>query len=139
MEKKETKTKKVAKKAEVKAKPVPAITSYTIDAKNRALGRVASEAAIILRGKNQPSFERNIAPKVKVSIINASKIRISQKKMKTEVYRHYSGYPGGLKEETMQSLATRRGYAALFEKAIEGMLPANRLRKIMMKNLSITE
>lgn len=113
--------------------------TYTIDAKNRSLGRVASEAAVLLRGKTNPAFERHLAPKVKVSIINASKIKVTQKKLRDKIYTHHSGYPGGRKYETMDSLANRRGYSELFRRAIEGMLPNNRLRKIMMNNLTITD
>ncbi len=112
---------------------------YKIDASNRAIGRVASEAAIFLMGKNTPEFQRNVNPEVKVIILNASKAKISQKKTKEKEYQRYSGYPGGLKSRTMEEVISKKGYGEVFEKAVYGMLPANRLRKGMMKNLIIND
>lgn len=112
---------------------------YQIDASNKAVGRVASEAAVFLMGKNTPEFQRNITPNVKVIISNASKAKISQKKMKEKEYQRYSGYPGGLKTRTMEEVIEKKGYKDIFEKAVYGMLPSNRLRKGMMKNLVIND
>ncbi len=112
---------------------------YKIDASNRAVGRVATEAAMFLMGKNTPEFQRHISPKVKVIISNVSKAKITQKKMKEKEYQRYSGYPGGLKKRTMEEVITKKGYKEVFEKAIYGMLPANRLRSGMMKNLVIND
>lgn len=113
--------------------------NYTIDATERALGRVASEAAMILMGKNTPAFERHIAPKVKVTVTNASKLAISAKKMKEKTYRRHSHYPGGEKIETLAQLQARQGIEEIVWKAVYGMLPDNKLRKVMMKNLIVTE
>lgn len=112
---------------------------YKIDASNKAIGRVASEAATFLMGKNTPEFQRNKTPDVKVTILNASKAKISQKKKKEKKYQRYSGYPGGLKTRTMEEVITKKGYREVFEKAVRGMLPANKLRKGMMKNLIIND
>ena len=112
---------------------------HTIDASNRAIGRVASEAAVLLMGKDTPSFRKNVAGTSVVTIINASKIKYNPKKLEEKIYRSYSGHPGGLKERTMQDVINVKGYKGLFEKAVYGMLPANRLRSILMKNLIITE
>lgn len=112
---------------------------YTIDATEKVLGRVATEAAMILMGKNTPAFERHIAPKVTVTIINASKLAITAKKMKEKTYRRHSHYPGGEKIETMAQVAARKGYEEIVSKAVYGMLPDNKLRKVMMKNLLISE
>ena len=112
---------------------------HTIDATDRSLGRIASEAAVFLMGKDTPAFRRNVAPDVKVTISNTSKAKISDKKMKTETYNRYSGYPGGLKTRTMEKMIEKKGYSEIFRKSVYGMLPVNRLRKIMMKNLIIEE
>lgn len=114
------------------------MTEYIIDAQNKKLGRVASEAASILRGKNTPTFTPNLAPDVKVTIRNASGIEISPKKL-NEVYDHYSGYPGGRKVVPRSRVIEKKGYQAVFKEAIRRMLPNNKLRSIMMKNLEITE
>jgi len=112
---------------------------HTIDAQNKTIGRVATEAAKFLMGKDAPSFERHIAPETKVHIINAAQAKIHQKKLEQKIYKSYSGHPGGLKERSMQEVLDKKGYGELFRKAVHGMLPANRLRKPMMKNLIITE
>jgi len=111
----------------------------TIDATGKAIGRVASEAAVALRNKNSAEFERHLTPAVKVSIINASLMDVSNKKKKTKVYHHYSGYPGGLKEETLEHVIDKKGYREALLRAIKGMLPDNKLRAVAMKNLTITE
>ncbi len=112
---------------------------YTIDATNKAVGRVATEAAVLLMGKDTPAFRRNVAPEVKVTIENASKIKFDPKKLKGKIYQRYSGYPGGRKERTMEEVIDKKGYSEIFEKAVYGMLPSNRLRSVMMKNLFITD
>lgn len=112
---------------------------YVIDAKGKILGRVATEAVKVLRGKDTASFEKNIAPKVVVKIINASQLEVTQKKLKEKIYRHYTGHPGGLRETPMKRLVDKKGWSEPIKKAVYGMLPANRLRPIMMKNLIITE
>jgi len=115
------------------------ITKHTIDAKGKKLGRVASEAAAYLMGKNSTEFVRNKVVGMKVSIINASKADISEKKLTEKVYKKYSGYPGGLSETKMNLVIDKKGYEEVFKIAIHGMLPSNRLRDILMKNLTITE
>lgn len=112
---------------------------YTIDATGRTLGRIASEAALVLRGKNSPEFERHLAPKNKVNITNASKMKVTPKKLGEKIYHHYSGYPGGLKTQTLKQVVDKKGYGEALKQAIRGMLPSNRLRAIMMKNLKVTE
>ena len=111
---------------------------YTFDAEGQSLGRMSSEIAMALRGKNEPSFTPNIAPDVTVTIINASKIALSDSQLKAE-YKRYSGYPGGLKHESRGHMIERKGYRDVFEKAVFGMLPNNRLRAVMMKNLIIND
>lgn len=111
---------------------------YTIDAKNKILGRVASRAAAILRGKNEAGFAPNKLADVKVEIININKIKVSGGKMKQKEYKSYSGYPGSLKLTPMEKMARTKGKKYIFEKAVMGMLPKNKLRKQMMKNLIIS-
>jgi len=112
---------------------------YTIDATDKSLGRIASQAAVFLMGKDTPEFKRNIAPVVKVTIQNAAKAKITPKKMKEKTYQNYSGYPGGRKVMNMEKVIEKKGYEEVFKKAVYGMLPTNKLRKVMMKNLIITE
>jgi large subunit ribosomal protein L13 len=111
---------------------------YTLDATGQKLGRLATKVALLLRGKTQASFERHIMPDVKVTITNASKIDLSAKKMGEE-YKRFTGYPGGLKTETRGHLIGRKGYKDVFTNTVYGMLPGNRLRKQIMKNLIINE
>jgi large subunit ribosomal protein L13 len=112
---------------------------HVIDAKNKKIGRLASEVASILAGKNVPQYQRNKIPEVSVEIINASKADISNTKKEDKTYRTYSGYPGGQKNESLSDLSTRKGYSELFKRAVYGMLPANKLRAKMMLNLKISE
>ncbi len=112
---------------------------HTIDAAGKKLGRVASQAAIHLLGKDQVNFVRNRAVGGNVEIINASKIDVSEKKLSQKQYDRYSGYPGGLKSPTMRDVIAKKGYKEIFTLAIYGMLPSNKLRAKIMKNLSIKE
>ena len=112
---------------------------YVIDATGRALGRVASEVAKVLRGKDATNFVKHIAPEITVKVVNASRLDVSQKKLIEKVYHHYSGYPGGLKTMTLSRLVEKKGWGEAIKNAVHGMLPANRLRPIMMKNLIITD
>lgn len=111
---------------------------YTIDAAGKRLGKVATEAATYLLGKDQPDFTKNIAASVKVHVINVAQLDMSEKK-KQEIYQSYSGYPGGRNEETFEHLAKRLGYAEPVRRTIKGMLPRNKLQAVMMKNLVVTE
>lgn len=112
---------------------------HIIDAEGKKIGRIATMAASYLMGKNEPSFERNVSIKTQVSIINASKADIDQKRMAQKTYAKYSGYPGGLKMKKAKDIINRHGYREIFLKAIGGMIPHNRLRPLRMKNLSISE
>lgn len=115
-------------------------TQRTIDASDRALGRVATEVADALRGKDSPQFERHHISGVPVHVINCSKVRISSyRKLKDSTYVRYSGYPGGKKEETLEKLVARRGYTEAVKRAVYGMLPNNKLRSRLMNRLSLSE
>jgi large subunit ribosomal protein L13 len=112
---------------------------YKIDAQDKKLGRLASEVATILMGKNRADFVRNTIPEIKVKISNAGKIFVTNKKKNSEVYKNYSGYPGGLRERTMKKVISNKGMKEVLRIAIKGMLPKNKLRDRMMKNLIISE
>lgn len=110
---------------------------HTIDAENKSLGRVATEVALVLRGKDSPSFERHIAPDVSVTVINAGKLSLTEKKQNDKVYTHYTGYPGGLRKTTLSELLEKKGPEEVVRKAVYGMLPNNKLRSKMLKNLHV--
>lgn len=112
---------------------------YTLDAENKKMGRIATKAAEYLMGKNLSDFKRNSIPEVTVEIVNTSKMVPDEKKMTQKTYSRYSGYPGGLKQPTMEQVIAKKGYSELFREAVLGMLPKNKLRPKMMKNLIITE
>jgi len=113
--------------------------TYTLDAENKKIGRIATEASVYLMGKNLSSFQRNNIPKVTVEIKNTSKASILEKDMAVKTYSRYTGYPGGLRQPTMEQVIAKKGYSELFREAVLGMLPKNKLRPKMMKNLIITE
>jgi large subunit ribosomal protein L13 len=111
---------------------------YTIDAEGKRLGIIATEAATYLLGKDMPDFTKNLVAPVTVTITNVSKLDMTDKK-KAAIYQTYSGYPGGQKDESFEHLAERRGYEEPVRRTIRRMLPDNKLRAVMMKNLIVTE
>jgi large subunit ribosomal protein L13 len=113
--------------------------NYTIDATEKTLGRLASEVAALLIGKDQTNFARNVLSGNTVTVINAGKLRVSPKKMQEKFYNRYSGYPGGLKELSMTHIVEKKGYSEVISIAVKGMLPDNKLKKGMMKALTVTE
>ncbi|HRH55630.1 MAG TPA: 50S ribosomal protein L13 [Candidatus Paceibacterota bacterium] len=114
-------------------------TLYTIDAAGGALGRVASEAASILLGKKSANFIKNEVLPVEVKIINAKQLVMSEKRIAGKEYTHYTGYPGGLRITPLARLLERKGVAEALRKAVDGMIPRNKLRKERMKRLTITD
>ncbi|PIT91404.1 50S ribosomal protein L13 [Candidatus Kaiserbacteria bacterium CG10_big_fil_rev_8_21_14_0_10_49_17] len=112
---------------------------YEIDATGRKVGRLATEIAHILMGKNMPDFEKHVVADVEVTVTNVSKIDLPQRKADGKIYTRYTGFPGGLRKESAAKLAARRGHSELLKRAVYGMLPGNRLRKPRMKRLTITE
>ena len=107
-----------------------------IDANNEVLGRLASQIAKILRGKNKPSYTPHADCGDYVVVINADKVKLTGKKMTDKVYTRHTGFPGG------QRFATPADYLAkkptfLLEKAVKGMLPKTRLGEAMFKNLKV--
>lgn len=112
---------------------------FTFDATNKKLGRLASEIAMILMGKNDPSYAPNKIAPHKVIVSHASKMDIDPKKLEEKKYNRFSGYPGGLKQIPMSRLVEKKGYAEALRKAVYGMIPNNKLRSEIMKNLIISE
>ena len=112
---------------------------YTIDAAQKSLGRIASEAAKKLMGKTDPAYTPNISSSVRVKIVNAGKLSITEKKRLAKKYTTYSGYPGGLRTERLQALNARKGPSEALRRAIERMLPRNTLRVGRMKRLDIVD
>lgn len=112
---------------------------YTVDAEGRSLGRVASEAASIILGKKSASYVQNEVLPVNVLVTNVSKLKISEKRIAMKDYTHYTGYPGGLRTTSMQMVIDKKGISEVLRKAIDGMLPRNKLRKERMKRLTIND
>lgn len=109
---------------------------YVIDAEGKTLGRLASEVASILRGKNKPIFTPNVDTGDHVILINAAKIHLTGKKLTDKIYYRHSMHPGGLKTRT--ALEMRTNYPErMLELAIKGMLPKNSLGRQMYKKLHV--
>ncbi len=112
---------------------------HTIDAQDKKLGRIASEAAKILMGKQTTHYVKNTVEPVTVHIINASKAKLDAKKLREKEYVTYSGFPGGIKTSTASHVVSKKGYSELFREAVYGMLPINKLRAKRIQNLIVTE
>jgi large subunit ribosomal protein L13 len=112
--------------------------SYTIDARGRALGRVASEAASALLGKKSAQYVQNLVLPVEVTITNADKLALPETRIKNKIYQRYTGYPGGLREIPMATMLEKKGIEEVVRKTVDGMLPRNKLRKDRMKRLFVT-
>jgi large subunit ribosomal protein L13 len=117
------------------SKPESAV--YTIDATDRTLGRVCSDAAHALLGKRSVHFTKHLAMPIQVTIENASKMHLPSKRTMGKVYTRYTGFPGGLREMTMQEMITKKGIEEVVRKTVDGMIPRNRLRAPRMKNLIV--
>lgn len=107
-----------------------------IDAENETLGRLASKAAKLLRGKYKPNFTPHVDCGDNVIIINAEKITLSGNKWTDKEYIRYTGYPGGLRKTTPKELIIKKP-TAIVERAIKGMLPKNRLGSVLFRNLYV--
>ncbi len=112
--------------------------SIVIDAAGRSLGRVASEAAIKLRGKHLSSFYPNKVPDLEVKVINVDKIRLLGSKATSKQYYRFSGYPGGLKQTTL-GYEFAKNPAKLFRSVVQHMLPKNKLNRVLLNNLTISK
>ena len=107
-----------------------------LDANNEILGRLASKAAKLLRGKYKPNFTPHVDCGDNVIVINAEKVKLTGKKWTDRNYVSYSGYPGGQKLTTPEELLAKKP-EALVERAIKGMLPKNRLGSDLFRNLFV--
>lgn len=108
--------------------------THTIDATGKVLGRLATEIAILLRGKHRPDFRPHKDAGDIVVVKNVSKIKITGKKMEKKKYYHHSGFLGGIKEIPLKKLFTKNP-AEVLRRAVRGMLPNNRLRAKQIKRL----
>ncbi len=108
--------------------------TYYIDAEGKILGRLASRIAVILIGKNKVGYVPYLDKGDAVVVKNADKIKVTGKKMKDKKYYHYSGYPGGMKERTLEE-QFKKSPTEVLRKAVYNMLPKNKLRKSMMSRL----
>ena len=109
---------------------------YIVDAEGVALGRLASQVASILRGKNKPEFTPNVDCGDHVIVINSDKVVLTGKKMEQKFYRYHTGYVGGLKEIGYDKLMKTKSDFAVRE-AVKGMLPKNSLGRKMIKKLRV--
>jgi len=109
---------------------------YVIDAAGKPLGRLASEIAKILRGKNKPIYTPHVDTGDYVIVINAEKVALTGDKLDKKMYRYHSLYPGGLKEMTYRQLMQKKPTLAI-EHAVKGMLPKNSLGRKMFKKLHV--
>jgi large subunit ribosomal protein L13 len=121
--------------------PLPSTDSldrqwYLVDAENQTLGRLASEVASVLRGKNKPTYTPHLDTGDFVIVINADKIRVSGNKPTQKLYRRHSGRPGGMKTETFAHLQARIP-ERIVEKAVKGMLPHNALGRQLFRKLKV--
>lgn len=111
-------------------------TWYIVDGTNQTVGRIAARIAAILRGKNKPYYTPHVDCGDYVIITNADKVVLTGKKMDQKLYDHFTGYPGGLKEEKAKDLIKRRP-EVIMERAVKGMLPKNRLGRKMYSKLFV--
>ncbi len=109
---------------------------YVIDAEDLVLGRLASQVAAMLRGKHKPTFTPHVDTGDNIIVINAEKIVLTGKKLDQKLYRHHTGYAGGLKETTYRRLMATKPEFALKE-AVRGMLPKGPLGYSMLKKLHV--
>ncbi|HYW47598.1 MAG TPA: 50S ribosomal protein L13 [Bryobacteraceae bacterium] len=109
---------------------------HVIDAQDVILGKLATKAAMLLMGKTKPTYTPFLDTGDHVIVINASKVRLTGRKEQSKVYRHFTGYPGGLVETSIQRVRETRP-ARIVEEAIQGMLPKTKLGKQMYRKLKV--
>ena len=107
-----------------------------IDVKNEIVGRIASKIAVILQGKDLPSYSPRLIGNTRVVVSNISKIKFSGKKMEDKIYYHHTGYIGNLKKKTAGEIFENNP-SEILKKAVMGMLPKNKLRAKRIKNLIV--
>lgn len=109
---------------------------YVVDAEGQTLGRLASEIARILRGKNKPAYTPHVDTGDFVVVVNAEKIQVSGRKAEQRLFRRHTGYPGGLREVSYEQMLARKPDEIL-RKAVYGMMPRTRLARKQFKKLKI--
>ena len=109
---------------------------YILNAEGKTLGRLASEAAAILRGKKKPVFTPHMDTGDYVIVINAEKIEVTGKKRKEKIYKRHTGYPGGLREITFEKLQAKDP-EEIIRHAVKGMMPNGKLGRQMFKKLKV--
>ena len=109
---------------------------YIVDAEGKTLGRLATQVASVLRGKNKPTYTPHVDCGDNVIVINASKIKLTGNKMEDKKYYNHSGFPGGLRERNAKTMVEKYP-EEMVERAIKGMLPHNRLGRQMGKKLYV--
>ncbi len=109
---------------------------WVVDAADQTLGRLATRIATLLEGKHKPTYSPHIDTGDHVVVVNASRIKVTGNKLLQKRYYRHSGYPGGLKEESLQRLMERKPELVI-ERAVKGMLPQNRIGRAMIKKLKV--
>lgn len=109
---------------------------YLVDAQDAVLGRLATRIAILLRGKNHSMFTPNVDTGSFIIVVNAEKIRVTGKKLDQKFYYRHSGYPGGLKAETLRERLKKKPEQVILD-AVWGMLPKGRLGRAIVKKLKV--
>jgi large subunit ribosomal protein L13 len=109
---------------------------YVVDAEGKPLGRLSSEVAKILRGKHKPTYTPHVDTGDHVIVVNAGKVVLTGNKLDKKIYRHHSGYPGGLKETKYRDMIQNKPEKVI-ELAVKGMLPKNSLGRAMFRKLKV--
>lgn len=109
---------------------------HLVDAEGQILGRLATEVAVLLRGKHKPTFTPHMDTGDFVIVVNAEKIQVTGKKVQDKLYRRHSGYPGGLKTQNLSDVAARHP-ERLIENAVRGMLPKGNLGRALLGKLKV--
>lgn len=120
----------VAKKDDIK------LSWYIVDAEDKILGRIASKVASILKGKHKPIYTPHLDTGDGVIVVNASKIKVTGRKMKEKTYLHFSGYPGGLKKLSLENMLSKNPCKVMIL-AVRRMLPTTPLGRKMLKKLKV--
>ena len=109
---------------------------YLVNAEGKVLGRLSTELAKILRGKNKPTYTPHLDTGDFVVVVNAGKVTLTGKKLKDKIYYHHTGYPGGIKQMNAEKLLARKP-TEMIRIAVKGMLPKNSLGRQMIRKLKI--
>ena len=111
--------------------------THTIDATDKALGRLAVEISILLRGKDRPDYLPHKDDGAFVVVENIDKIKITGKKLTDKIYYHHTGWPGGFRQAPMEKIIKEKGMKEVLRRAVYGMLPKNKLRAKFIKRLKV--